>query len=883
MISLNLKAFNDVELTKNDIYMQSYTFDEIIKNENLSSKKIDKKEIEKSKNKVLASTTRSSTEDAEYERAYGYTEYIYIQSDSNNEYIIANQYYMNPPYYEIVKHNIKNNTNTTIYQSNNSFEPKYVTSKNNIIYIEQVPSGTKGCTSVNIIGFDITKNEVVFNKNFNVSIPEDANYHTFTVDSKGRFYFTYNYTGLKIFDNNAKVIYDKKPITPTDGKKYEVVLHSIAPNDDGIIYSIGYYPSSSNYLRILQPGYQKLNANGTLTKSDYTLFNDTSSVIKDPDWKFIDAKGIYAVDQYGRIAKFEYVNVSEKVPAGVKISIVQDSKREINDSYWGELYNPPYAVKNNLLYLLGSNNIVFVYDINKNFERVGKYTTSIPDDNSTLIERVAVIEDKIYVKYYGNSTILEKKINISDIEKFKNIWYKEHLTQKHTIQQIQDKYNSLKPTFDYSKSQFDIEPSSKAPYVAGKLKAGVIQDTLNQINYYRWLYGVNSVTLNQEKMERNQKGAVIQAATNTLTHWPVKPADMDEAFYKEAYAGCNGGYSTEEWYSGNCSQGDRSTTASIKGYINDLNNVSEGSYVGHRLSLLGLDVIKTSFGYCGDYGYTTVSMYHTDELNNNNEKFYSYPPAGNFPMQNFTTHEYWSLTVNENYDIEKMKLQFTYNNKTYNQDWFDTERNSIIFKLPDNLIEELGGVWKTMPKSKINVKLTGLIDENGDTANFNYDVNFFDINEKIIPITGISFTNSSKDDYVGNTKVVQNLIINPANANEEYTIKWSSSNTDVATVDANGKITCKKVGTTVIKAQVGKFSASYTLNVKEKPAFILGDVNNDGTINTLDAVIILQYSAKKIKLNEVQLQAGDVNKDGTVNTLDAMRILQYSAKKITSL
>ncbi len=68
-----------------------------------------------------------------------------------------------------------------------------------------------------------------------------------------------------------------------------------------------------------------------------------------------------------------------------------------------------------------------------------------------------------------------------------------------------------------------------------------------------------------------------------------------------------------------------------------------------------------------------------------------------------------------------------------------------------------------------------------------------------------------------------------------------------------------------------------------EPIVTKGDVNEDGKINTLDAVKILQYVAKKVELTEKQKLAADVNGDKRINTLDAVRILQYVAKKIPTL
>ncbi|MEG0457527.1 MAG: dockerin type I domain-containing protein [Oscillospiraceae bacterium] len=60
-----------------------------------------------------------------------------------------------------------------------------------------------------------------------------------------------------------------------------------------------------------------------------------------------------------------------------------------------------------------------------------------------------------------------------------------------------------------------------------------------------------------------------------------------------------------------------------------------------------------------------------------------------------------------------------------------------------------------------------------------------------------------------------------------------------------------------------------------KPKYVLGDVNNDKKINTLDALAILKFCAKMETLTEIQLKAADYNNDTKVNTLDALSILKY--------
>lgn len=61
---------------------------------------------------------------------------------------------------------------------------------------------------------------------------------------------------------------------------------------------------------------------------------------------------------------------------------------------------------------------------------------------------------------------------------------------------------------------------------------------------------------------------------------------------------------------------------------------------------------------------------------------------------------------------------------------------------------------------------------------------------------------------------------------------------------------------------------------------IIGDVNNDGKVNTLDRVVLTRYLAKWTEYPEgsISLIAADVNNDGKVNTLDRVILTRYLAK-----
>ncbi len=56
---------------------------------------------------------------------------------------------------------------------------------------------------------------------------------------------------------------------------------------------------------------------------------------------------------------------------------------------------------------------------------------------------------------------------------------------------------------------------------------------------------------------------------------------------------------------------------------------------------------------------------------------------------------------------------------------------------------------------------------------------------------------------------------------------------------------------------------------------VVGDVNNDGSINASDALMIMRYAMNLIALTETQLTAADCDGDGEANMIDALLLMRY--------
>lgn len=64
-----------------------------------------------------------------------------------------------------------------------------------------------------------------------------------------------------------------------------------------------------------------------------------------------------------------------------------------------------------------------------------------------------------------------------------------------------------------------------------------------------------------------------------------------------------------------------------------------------------------------------------------------------------------------------------------------------------------------------------------------------------------------------------------------------------------------------------------------KPAYTLGDVNNDGSIDAADALLVLQHAVGQEGriLTGTYFSAADINKDSVVDAVDALLILKRAA------
>ena len=76
------------------------------------------------------------------------------------------------------------------------------------------------------------------------------------------------------------------------------------------------------------------------------------------------------------------------------------------------------------------------------------------------------------------------------------------------------------------------------------------------------------------------------------------------------------------------------------------------------------------------------------------------------------------------------------------------------------------------------------------------------------------------------------------------------------------------------------FADSQVASFEYDKKYTLGDVNEDGAINSGDAMLVLQHSVRLFTLSARQQLAADVNMNNKIESGDAMQILQYSVHLI---
>ena len=385
-----------------------------------------------------------------------------------------------------------------------------------------------------------------------------------------------------------------------------------------------------------------------------------------------------------------------------------------------------------------------------------------------------------------------------------------HSTMEHTKKEIIDKYNETRSTYHYNDSVYQEIPSLNIPYQEGSLRSEVEKDVLNQLNFYRYLAGLNELTINTTRQTANQKGALILAVNHYLSHYPSKPNNMDENFYQEGYSAC--GSKSNTWQ-GNISNGYRIDKVP-EAFIIDNTNV-DGN-VAHRSSMLNPKAKQVSFGFVNQYA--TMSI-HYDNINQNKDSYYSWPSSGYFPIEamNQDSKTLWSIYLG-NYEMTKdTKVTLEYNNNSYivdnNNLHYTNYSKNMYYSLPKEFRLQITNNNKFVSGVKVHVK----IDHLKNNHSIEYDVKFFSVKD-VMPEKVIL----DKENVTLEVEEEEELkaTILPEESFDKGVI-WESSDSSIVSV-SNGRIKGIKEGiaTITVKTSNGKADTCEVTVNKQTPGVL---------------------------------------------------------------
>ena len=156
-----------------------------------------------------------------------------------------------------------------------------------------------------------------------------------------------------------------------------------------------------------------------------------------------------------------------------------------------------------------------------------------------------------------------------------------------------------------------------------------------------------------------------------------------------------------------------------------------------------------------------------------------------------------------------------------------------------------------------------------------------------VPLESISL--SLDGNAISNTTYTMNkgatitpsVVINPVDTTDDTTVTWASKNTEVATVDATGKITAVKAGQAIIEAKVGDKTSSFTVDVKVPMTGISLKSSTDLIKNQKETLVVSFLPADTTDDRTIAWSSSD-NSVATVDSNGVVTALKEGTATITA-
>lgn len=356
------------------------------------------------------------------------------------------------------------------------------------------------------------------------------------------------------------------------------------------------------------------------------------------------------------------------------------------------------------------------------------------------------------------------------------------------------------------------EPQYKElPLVAGRVNPDSIKAAIQYLNVIRIGAGLSELSYSKEISEAAQCKAVLtqycssNGIRNPDPHEPPQPEGVSDEFYAKAQMYMGG----EVLYWGDA-------VSSITHALHD----SEGDPItcGHRYSLLNPNSVNIGLGNCNWQGTHKLSGYRDADVD-----VVAWPSKGIMISEvGAGSEEMYTIAFYRHYTTDDSEIifkclntgeTFTFDSETENT---DSHQFYNLFDMlsyyDDSIALQAGNVYE--------ITATNLEDsETGEIVDYTYRCVYENMDDETAGgATGLTLSASSLSLGIGETGKL-NATIQPADATNKM-VTWSSSKSDVVSVNENGYVTANGIGSATITAKTDNgIIASCLITVLSTPIF----------------------------------------------------------------
>ena len=368
--------------------------------------------------------------------------------------------------------------------------------------------------------------------------------------------------------------------------------------------------------------------------------------------------------------------------------------------------------------------------------------------------------------------------------------------QAMTRDQLRDLYAAV-PFPD--QSPYLETPDTASFSAIGRIAPEAEASAIAYLNFIRAVAGLNGVSVFDLYTLRAQNASLLLAANDEITHDPARAEGMSEGLYESARLGareCN--LVKFNW--------DRPQilTDAIAYFARDDGDTNL-STLSHRRWLLNPHMAETGFGLAkSESGMSYAAMYAVDTGNDASAWDYvAWPCGGAFPVELMRRDLAWSVSFNESiYDLSASDIHITLTNLSTGDTFsFDPRRETgdgfctlspaicgsgacAIFR-PNHADD-----FEYQQNQIFRVSIRGLKKTDGADASIEYTCEMASLFAQ--DVANIEISDLTAQLRAGENMQLTAAVI-PAYA-DDLTVVWSSTDPEIATVDANGYVTARRAG-----------------------------------------------------------------------------------------